>query len=72
MAEPRAAQPSIFFMGGGLIYAFIFTIISLHKCIRDLIGLPSILKPGKDLHSRDFFFNILFVVWGEQKNCTGN
>ena len=58
---------SHFFSEGALIYAFVSTILSLHECIWNLIGLPSKLKPRKELKSRDVFFKILFVGRGEQK-----
>ena len=70
----RALAPHFFFQGGlgGLIYAFISTVIQvglpLRECIWNLIGLPLKLKPRKELQSRDVFFKILFVEWGEQKS----
>ena len=59
----------LFFRGGwwALIYVFISTILPLHECIRNLIGLPSKLKRRKELKSRDVFLKFLFVGWGEQK-----
>ena len=64
------AGPPTFVSGGtlgGLIYAFTSTILPLHECVWNLIGLPSKLKPRKELKSRNVFLKILFVGWGEQK-----
>ena len=61
----------IFFQGGSLgalSYAFISTIIPLHECISNLIGLLSKLNPRKELKSRDVFFKNLFVRWGNRKS----
>ena len=58
--------PLHFFFRGELIYAFISTILPLHECISNFIGLPSKLKPRKELKSRDVFFKILFVGWGNR------
>ena len=54
------------FSGRALIYAFISTALPLHECILNLIDLPSKLKPVKELKSRDVFFKILFVRWGNR------
>ena len=71
MAEPGGPWPLHFFFregpGGTLIYAFISTILPLHEGISNLKGLPSKLKPRKELKSRDVLFKIVFVGWGRQK-----
>ena len=57
----------MFFQGGAWGAPIISTILSLHECIGNLLGLPSRLKPRKDLKSRDVSYKILFAGWREQK-----
>ena len=50
-----------------LIYVFISTIISLHECILNFIGLPSKLNPGKRLNPEMSLQNFVCGVGGTEK-----
>ena len=65
MAEPRGQglwPPTVFQGGwGAQIYAFISTILPLRECICNFIGLPSKLKPRKELNSETS--SLKFCLW---------